>query len=49
MLKNAIVGGICFLIADDAEQGSVKQQMAAGMAGFCLLNTIMGVLNGESD
>lgn len=46
MVQNALIGSVCFIIADSAPSGSVRQQMAAGMAGFCLLQTISEVLNG---
>lgn len=48
MTGNTVVGAVSPLVANDAQQGSVRQQIASSIAGFCLLQTIMEVINGTS-
>lgn len=48
MTGTAVVGAVSYLIAKEAPTNSVRQQMASGIAGICLLTTIMEIINGKS-
>lgn len=48
MTGRVVVGVVSRLVANGAKQGSARQQIASSIAFFCLLQTIMEVVNGTS-
>lgn len=48
MIVQALIGAADLSVANDADSGSVRSQVACGVIAMCLLNTLMEVFNGES-
>lgn len=44
MFIKAVLGAIAYTIACNTDNGDVKHQMAASIAGYCLLDNILTIV-----